>query len=101
MPGRSVVPWDKDDIEILQFFKIDVLGLGMLTAIRKTLASIHAEGQLQLAAGEVFDPIDMMARVPAEDPAVYAAIDDGFGACLLRPRRLSRRRPPPPAPNQR
>src|SRR6188768_751666 len=48
MAGRTVVPWDKDDIETLKFFKIDVLGLGMLTAIRKALASIHAEGELTL-----------------------------------------------------
>ena len=74
MPGRSVVPWDKDDIETLKFFKIDVLGLGMLTAIRKALASIHAEGELQLENEEGFDPIDVMARVPAEDEAVYEMV---------------------------
>ena len=71
MPGRTVVPWDKDDIETLKFFKIDVLGLGMLTAIRKALASIHAEGELALDATEQFDPIDVLARVPKEDGAVY------------------------------
>ena len=41
MPGRTVVPWDKDDIDALGFFKVDVLGLGMLTAIRKALELIH------------------------------------------------------------
>ncbi len=35
MQGRSVIQWCKDDIEALGFFKIDVLSLGMLTAIRK------------------------------------------------------------------
>ena len=35
MQDRTIVPWDKDDIDTLGFFKIDVLGLGMLTAIRK------------------------------------------------------------------
>jgi error-prone DNA polymerase len=74
MPGRTVVPWDKDDIETLKFFKIDVLGLGMLTAIRKALAAIHAEGELTHAAGEVFDPVDVVARVPKEDPAVYEMV---------------------------
>ncbi len=74
MPNRTVVPWDKDDIETLKFFKIDVLGLGMLTAIRKALAAIHAEGELTCAAGEVFDPIDVVARVPTEDPAVYEMV---------------------------
>ncbi len=74
MPNRTVVPWDKDDIETLQFFKIDVLGLGMLTAIRKALVSIHAEGELTQTAGEIFDPIDVMARVPPDDPVVYEMI---------------------------
>jgi len=71
MAGRTVVPWDKDDIETLKFFKIDVLGLGMLTAIRKALASIHAEGELTVEQAEPFDPIDVLARVPKEDGAVY------------------------------
>jgi error-prone DNA polymerase len=77
MKDRTVVPWDKDDLETLGFYKIDVLGLGMLTAIRKALADIHAEGELRLKteAGltieEVFDPIDVVARIPPADPAVY------------------------------
>jgi error-prone DNA polymerase len=71
MLDRTVVPWDKDDLDALGFFKIDVLGLGMLTAIRKTLALLHAGGELRTRAGEAFDPLDVVARVPAEDPAVY------------------------------
>src|SRR6185503_19469214 len=42
LEDRTVVPWDKDDLETLGFFKVDVLGLGMLTAIRKCLALLHA-----------------------------------------------------------
>ncbi len=61
MPERTVMPWDKDDIETLGFFKIDVLGLGMLTAIRKCLGLIHPNS----------DPLESLARVPAEDPRVY------------------------------
>jgi error-prone DNA polymerase len=73
MPDRTVVPWDKDDIDALGFFKIDVLGLGMLTAIRKTLELVHADGDLRLEPGshEIFDPLDVVTRVPPEDPAVY------------------------------
>ncbi len=74
MEKRTVVPWDKDDLEALGFFKIDVLGLGMLTAIRKALASIHAEGQLTQSAGEEFDPIDVLARIPKNDEAVYEMV---------------------------
>ncbi|KYF80995.1 error-prone DNA polymerase [Sorangium cellulosum] len=43
MEGRTVIPWDKDDLDDLGFFKIDVLALGMLTAIRKALALIHSD----------------------------------------------------------
>ena len=67
MEGRTVIPWDKDDIDELGFFKIDVLALGMLTAIRKALAMIRG-------GGDDFDPIEAIAQIPAEDPRVYAAI---------------------------
>lgn len=87
MPGRSVIPWDKDDLEALGFFKVDVLGLGMLTAIRKTLALIFERGGLRAQTGfgratpgqlveESFDPLEVVTRVPAEDPGVYAMISE-------------------------
>lgn len=65
MENRTVVPWDKDDIEDLGFFKVDVLGLGMLTAIRKALELIHDDGD--------FDPIVALGRIPPEQPEVYDA----------------------------
>ena len=67
MPGRTVVPWDKDDIDALGFFKVDVLGLGMLTAIRKALELVHS-------SPSEFDPIQALAAIPPEDPVVYDAI---------------------------
>jgi error-prone DNA polymerase len=69
MADRTVIPWDKDDLDDLGFFKLDVLGLGMLTAIRKALALIHPDPTL-----EGFDPIEALAALPPEDPAVYRAI---------------------------
>ncbi len=78
MQDRTVVPWDKDDLETLGFFKVDVLGLGMLTAIRKALGMIHADGFLPepatdaaSAAPEPFDPLRVVTRIPPEDQAVY------------------------------
>src|SRR5208282_5074981 len=41
MPNRTIIPWDKDDLDTLGFFKVDVLGLGILTALRKSLALIQ------------------------------------------------------------
>ena len=70
MPGRTIIPWDKDDLDTLGFFKVDVLGLGMLTAIRKAL-DMAAASDPRLAAASA---IDRLARIPAEDPAVYDAL---------------------------
>jgi len=61
MADRTVLQWDKYDVEALQFVKVDVLALGMLTAIRKAFDWVE-EGW-----GERFE----LATVPAEDPAVY------------------------------
>ncbi len=76
MENRTVIPWDKDDLDALGFFKVDVLALGMLTAIRKSLALVHEQ---KVAAGlttERFDPIEALAAIPGEDPRVYEAISN-------------------------
>jgi error-prone DNA polymerase len=82
MEDRTVIPWDKDDIETLGFFKVDVLGLGMLTAIRKALAFVHDAAHPGSAGtprtpGEPFDPIAAIDAIPPEDPAVYDACCKG------------------------
>ncbi len=64
MQDRTVIQWEKDDLESLGLLKIDVLALGMLTAIRKMLASIS-----NLNAEEF-----RMSDIPAEDPKVYRMI---------------------------
>jgi error-prone DNA polymerase len=67
MKDRTVVPWDKDDIDVLGFFKVDVLGLGMLTAIRKALIMMR-DGVSPIFVN------DLLANIPAEDPVVYDAL---------------------------
>jgi error-prone DNA polymerase len=64
MPGRSVVQWCKEDIEGLGFFKIDILALGMLTAIRKCYATINEREGLAHS----------LLTVPANDRATYEMI---------------------------
>jgi len=64
MSGRTVVQWDKDDLDALGLLKVDCLALGMLSAIRRAFDLIN--GYRGTALG-----ID---RVPAEDPQVYAMI---------------------------
>jgi len=69
MPGRTIIPWDKDDLDALGFFKVDVLALGILTAIRKTLALVQHDPRVQAPW-----PTEQLARIPREDPAVYEAL---------------------------
>jgi error-prone DNA polymerase len=69
MPDRTVIEWDKDDLDALGLLKVDVLGLGMLSAIRRAFAMINGFGGSQALAGEL-----NLATVPAEDPAVYEMI---------------------------
>jgi DNA-directed DNA polymerase III PolC len=61
MEDRTVICWDKDDIDTLGILKVDVLSLGMLTCIRK------AFGLLRQHHGQTFD----LATLPPEDPRVY------------------------------
>ncbi len=61
MPDRTVIQWDKDDLDAMGLLKVDVLALGMLTAIRKALDFI---GQRR---GFDFQLQD----IPPEDPATY------------------------------
>ncbi|CAM3973106.1 error-prone DNA polymerase [Roseomonas mucosa] len=44
MEGRTTLEWDKDDIEVLRILKVDVLGLGMLSCLRRAFALIEAGG---------------------------------------------------------
>jgi error-prone DNA polymerase len=64
MPDRTVIQWDKDDLDDLGLLKVDVLGLGMLTAIRRAF---------DLVSGFRGQPLTL-AAVPAEDPVVYDMI---------------------------
>ncbi len=64
MPGRTTIEWDKDDIDALGLLKIDVLALGMLSAIRRSLDLIG------LWRGQLFQ----MQDIPPEDASTYDMI---------------------------
>jgi error-prone DNA polymerase len=66
MEDRTNIEWNKDDIDQLGFLKIDVLGLGMLTCIRKCFDLIKQH------YGKEFT----LANIPQDDPAVYDMICD-------------------------
>lgn len=64
MKDRQIIEWDKDDVEALKMMKVDVLALGMLTAMAKAFDMIreHKNEDLDLA------------KIPQEDQATYAMI---------------------------
>ena len=62
MPDRTVIQWDKDDLDALGLLKVDVLGLGMLSALRKSLELLR----------------DFRGR------ELHARFDPGRGSCRLR-----------------
>jgi error-prone DNA polymerase len=64
MPGRTVIQWDKNDIEALGLLKVDILALGMLSALRRSFALIRA----------AHGGNSTCSRSRHEDPATYAMI---------------------------
>jgi error-prone DNA polymerase len=70
MPDRTIVQWDKDDLAELNLLKVDLLALGMLTALSRGLALLARERPRPALPTPVPHP-DSLATLPAEDPAVY------------------------------
>jgi error-prone DNA polymerase len=66
MPDRTFIEWDKDDIDSLNIMKVDVLALGMLTAISKSFALIERHYPKHWG-GEALT----LQTLPKEDPKVY------------------------------
>jgi error-prone DNA polymerase len=64
MEGRTVIEWDKDDLDELGILKVDCLALGMLTAIRKCFAMVEQQTGEKLT----------LAAIPEGDKAVYDMI---------------------------
>ncbi len=64
MEDRTVIEWNKDDLEALGLIKVDVLGLGMLSCIRRSFAMLESHYGIRHTLGDV----------PAEDPGVYEMI---------------------------
>lgn len=65
MEGRTIVQWDKEDLAAIGLLKVDILALGMLTAIRKTLDLVRPKKEYSLST------------IPTEDPETYRMIRAG------------------------
>ncbi|MFN4341956.1 MAG: error-prone DNA polymerase [Azonexus sp.] len=64
MPERTVIQWDKDDLDAVGLMKVDVLALGMLSALRRMLAMLSGRSGREWR----------LRDIPAEDPATYAML---------------------------
>jgi error-prone DNA polymerase len=78
MDGRSVIQWDKDDLDALGILKIDVLALGMLSAIRRALTLIGERRGIHDPAA-----IDL-ETLAAQNPEAHAAVLRGDPAAIAR-----------------
>ena len=67
MPDRTVIEWDKDDLDVLRIFKVDILALGMLTCISKSLVMINSHAPA---------PATEMHMIPQGVAGVYDMISD-------------------------
>jgi len=67
MDKRTVIQWDKDDLDVLRLFKVDILALGMLSAIRRALVFVGAKRGRPLE----------MHEVPKEEKSVYEMLSRG------------------------
>lgn len=85
MADRTVIQWEKDDLEAMGLLKVDILALGMLSAIRRALSYldhyIRPPGSQTGAAWTLAD-------IPAEDPAVYRMLQqaDSIGVFQVESR---------------
>ncbi len=78
MENRTIIEWDKDDIDVIGMLKVDVLALGMLTCIRKTFDLLRTWKSLDYT----------MAGIPQEDSEVYdmLCVADSLGVFQVESR---------------
>jgi error-prone DNA polymerase len=67
MDDRTVIQWDKDDVEAIGLFKVDLLGLGALTQLDLAFRLLKAHRGIDLS----------MAAIPPDDPETFDMIDRG------------------------
>ncbi|MGI8895754.1 MAG: error-prone DNA polymerase, partial [Casimicrobiaceae bacterium] len=73
MKDRTVIQWDKDDLDAMGLLKVDCLALGMLSAIRRALDMISKWRTGTHLPNACLSPISIQ-DIPADDPAVYEMI---------------------------
>ncbi|WFP51669.1 error-prone DNA polymerase [Methylomonas sp. EFPC3] len=85
MADRTVIQWEKDDLEAMGLLKVDILALGMLSAIRRALSYLDHYSR---PPGSQTGAAWTLADIPAEDPAVYRMLQqaDSIGVFQVESR---------------
>lgn len=85
MADRTVIQWEKDDLEAMGLLKVDILALGMLSAIRRALSYLEHYSR---PPGSQTGAAWTLADIPAEDPAVYRMLQqaDSIGVFQIESR---------------
>jgi error-prone DNA polymerase len=99
MPGRTVLQWDKDDCADAGLVKFDLLGLGMLTALRLAFTELDRRGHLGVDGASLgLHNLPHGRRVPGRVAGTDGHPAQAEAADLLRHRRRGRPHPPRPDP---
>ncbi|QDF75193.1 MULTISPECIES: error-prone DNA polymerase [Shewanella] len=83
MVDRTVIQWDKDDLESLGLLKVDILALGMLTAIRKTFALLSTPERPFTMADLVWEQAEVYAMLQAGDSIGVFQIESRAQSTML------------------
>jgi error-prone DNA polymerase len=78
MEDRRVIEWDKDDLDVLEILKVDILGLGMLSCLRRGLALLNASYGIK----------HTLSSIPEDEPEVYRMLSraDSIGVFQVESR---------------
>ncbi|QYK11308.1 error-prone DNA polymerase [Shewanella rhizosphaerae] len=83
MADRTVIQWDKDDLESLGLLKVDILALGMLTAIRKTFALLSGPEKVFSMADVVWEEAEVYRMLQAGDSIGVFQVESRAQSAML------------------
>ena len=79
MDDRTYVEWDKDDLDALGILKIDVLGLGMLSCLRKALDLVERHYGLSVTSPRAISPPSFRGANAVREPGIHTPQHRGYG----------------------
>src|SRR6185369_7815432 len=88
MEGRTIIQWDKDDCEQLGIVKVDLLGLGMMAAIRDTITLIREHRGEEVELGKIPHNDPLVCKTPTRSGCSRSRAALRYSFCRVRNRRI-------------